>query len=969
MSWELACGAVPFEAPGLFLLARKHLEDEPGPFGPVPQVPEGFEAWVRRLMAKAPRERFQRTADAAWALRQLDEPDEEELRRPLALRRDHQEAQGRSRTELPGEATHLVEGGAGSQSMLFGETVLPASEGLSWEPTQAVTALGRAGWRTEQPPLPPLWGGEGVAGASPERLEPLRGVGLGLWGLRALPFVGRRAERAHLWGELERVHQRGLPRLVVVGGAAGVGKSQLVEWVAERAHEAGAAEVLRAQHAPEPGALEGYRGMLLGQLRAVQMEREQLFERVSEQLRHLELGMMAGERRLEAAALTELLSPVAQPGEDEEGGAQAQLRSEREQLAVALRHLERLARRRPLIVWLDDAHRSAEAVELARELLARPIEALVVLTARPEGGPGAEALEALGAPAEAVSRLELEPLEPQAQRALVRSMIGLGPALAARVERRAAGNPLFAIQLVGDLIERGVLQPGPEGFVAEYVEEQTLAHDLEALTSQRVERLVAGFGAQAGAAGQALELVAVLGGQPDEHEWLAACARLDIAPPEGLVDALLEAGLARAADEGAWQLGSQVVAEVLRARAVAHDRLRAHHEACAEALLAQPRARRRARTLARVTRHLIAAGELEWASRMLVDHEALSRSRAGVELSEVWLEAFEARSERPRERARLERARLELLLRGRANGLKTMGQIEQARALLEGLRAEIGARDDLYGAFLSFDAHLCLYEERYAEGIERARRAVALCELEGHMERLTSALRTLGELCHFAGRLEEALGHLTRAVELMEELPERWSLAWGRYSRASCLLEMEREEEAVGELREIFALMRELGERGGMSCCADLIGAYHYNRGDFGRACRYFRQAVRHAEAIEDAGVWISRENLARSLLRVGRWEEALGLLDELRAERERRGRDLVFLHLAEDARLTALAGLERWEGFDALWADLGAELAGSEPIEPVVREELARLVELLRAGGQGERAGALERALAEAGA
>jgi hypothetical protein len=35
-------------------------------------MPAGFEAWVHKLLEKNPRQRFQRAADAAWALAALD---------------------------------------------------------------------------------------------------------------------------------------------------------------------------------------------------------------------------------------------------------------------------------------------------------------------------------------------------------------------------------------------------------------------------------------------------------------------------------------------------------------------------------------------------------------------------------------------------------------------------------------------------------------------------------------------------------------------------------------------------------------------------------------------------------------------------------------------------------------------------------------------------------------------------------
>ena len=46
-------------------------------------------------------------------------------------------------------------------------------------------------------------------------------------------------------------------RLLVLQGAAGNGKSRLIEWMGERAHELGAATVLEAVHGPEGGPADG----------------------------------------------------------------------------------------------------------------------------------------------------------------------------------------------------------------------------------------------------------------------------------------------------------------------------------------------------------------------------------------------------------------------------------------------------------------------------------------------------------------------------------------------------------------------------------------------------------------------------------------------------------------------------------------------------------------------------------------
>ena len=208
LAWSLACGIPPFgRVRGVRKLLRAQRNDPLPKFLPVVSVPPEYETWARRLLSKAPRDRFQCAADAAHALLELDFDAQTE--------------------DASGESTLVFGGDAGPD-------------------LRAVTA-----------PIPPRW-------VRPEsgHVAPLAGLGLGLHGLRHIPMVGRADERDLLWRSLRSVSERGGPELVVLSGPSGVGKSRLARWLCERAHELGAARWMVARHEPSSGPDAALRDMV-----------------------------------------------------------------------------------------------------------------------------------------------------------------------------------------------------------------------------------------------------------------------------------------------------------------------------------------------------------------------------------------------------------------------------------------------------------------------------------------------------------------------------------------------------------------------------------------------------------------------------------------------------------------------------------------------------------------------------------
>ncbi|MEM6931313.1 MAG: serine/threonine-protein kinase, partial [Myxococcota bacterium] len=242
-AYRLVVGRRPFRGQTADELQRAHL------FSPIPKlvprfpVPPAFEHWLAGMMAKDPRERFQRAADAAWALMQLPAPvsddidDEDELDTISVLQSDRE----RTRT-LPVEAWRSVAPRAGQPALTAAKT---------------------------RAPIPRDW-------VRPHHDQPRVGArGLGLFGLFECPLVARTEERNQLWRAL--VEERRL-QLAVVSGPDGIGKSRLAAWLCERAHEVGVAEVFRTSFALDTNGGKGLTDLVEEPLRTHGLAGKDLLE-------------------------------------------------------------------------------------------------------------------------------------------------------------------------------------------------------------------------------------------------------------------------------------------------------------------------------------------------------------------------------------------------------------------------------------------------------------------------------------------------------------------------------------------------------------------------------------------------------------------------------------------------------------------------------------------------------------------
>ncbi|HKP19998.1 MAG TPA: BTAD domain-containing putative transcriptional regulator, partial [Thermoleophilaceae bacterium] len=288
------------------------------------------------------------------------------------------------------------------------------------------------------------------------------------------PLVGRDQQLRALETAFDAaVAGRGC-HLVTVLGAAGVGKSRLVDELADRVSDR--ATVLRGRCLPYG------EGITYWPLNEVVRDLAGDAGGSPEGVRDALAAELRGEPRAEG--IPDVLAEAAGLGES---GGQGE-----EKIFWATRRLfEVLAERRPLVVVLDDLQwAEATFLDLVEHVadLARGVPILLLCLARPELLDSRRGWA--GGKLNATSIL-LEPLPPGESRELVHNLVdALSPDAAERIAAACEGHPLFAEELLAMLIEDGLLERGDGGWALAGVGGTLpVPPTIQALLGARIDRL------------------------------------------------------------------------------------------------------------------------------------------------------------------------------------------------------------------------------------------------------------------------------------------------------------------------------------------------------------------------------------------------------------------------------------------------------------------------------------------------
>ena len=620
----------------------------------------------------------------------------------------------------------------------------------------------------------------------------LLGAGLGLFGLRQVPFVGRFAERDRLWSTLGPA-RAGKDAVVVVRGAAGVGRTRLLEWFGERAAEVGAATTMWASHAPEQGPHDGLVG---GMARALRLGLDP-----DEDVGRILREAMPGLDDDDVALLARTWSGAAAPAPSTVPREQA------ERHTATRRALRRLASRRPVVVILDDAQWGDDALAFVLRTAEGSLQVerhqghgLVIVVGIADEAvaerPLTSTLVQRICAIDGVTTQSLLPLPPREHRRCVETLLGLEGPLVDAVAQRSAGNPRFAVELVGDFVERGALELMPAGFALRRGESLALPDTLHAVWAARLERLLSTVPPSARIC---LELGAVLGEDGDTSEWIGVCKRAgigDLDEVKGVVTMLIDA-LERArfvvvdhSQGGALRFAHAMLREAMTRLAHEGGRLIDHHRVVARHL----RDRAGPGDDERRARHLLAAGDLDEAMPVLfravhitIACEGSARATTLVEQAFAALDHAGAVEDHPhRQRAMALRARV-LADAGRYAESTMWAQLVQdtaprearldavrAQALVCARRGELDASAERFQALLRLADH---HQEASVGGDDRTDHSHDAVFGNGIIredfvredsDAVDDALVGLADVLYYQGRLAASAATFNRALARMQ---------------------------------------------------------------------------------------------------------------------------------------------------------------------------------------------------------
>jgi serine/threonine protein kinase/tetratricopeptide (TPR) repeat protein len=755
------------------------------------------------------------------------------------------------------------------------------------------------------------------------------------------PLVGRVEERRSIERHVRRAVEQGEGGLVFVEGAAGAGKSRLIEWIRVRVEESGVMRVAQGTYARSMSGFNGVRAVVESVLGTEDTSYDQLPYMVRTKLERWGFG----DNEIELTV--RLMQPggedaVFDPGEFD--GARATTRRERV-FSTLETILRRAAAERPLLIILEDLHHAGEPTAAFLEHLAvglqfNPAPLVVVGSVRSGELRGARAvfdvLERLGkVGAEDVLRVELDRLGNQDIVALIENLAPVEATVATEIARRVSGNPLHATELLRYLKESGKLWYDSGSWVlADGIDiDDEIPNEIADMMRYRA-RQVWEDADDTASMKSILERAATLGLRFDYRLFRSMLAREQNHPFVEMLDQALEVLVHEGILREVGHSGEDILEfdHVLMREVLLHDlegrrSVRRLHKLAAEAKIEFYADRidahaeeiadhyRRARqpqgvyiyTL-KAARAAANASDLNLAMQLYREAEGLSDSARAEELDgvlakssyvlqseEVALEVAhlerrvgEYESARSHYRKLLSGDNLSVGLWARwglGKLAERQGALSEAEGWYEAARREASSANSSESADQVDTFSLCALGGIASMRGNFSAAGVLLGEALEKADQLAEpslqaeALQLMAEVKARRGDFEAADLYGRRAAILVESVGDALLTARIQVNVGTLLAEAGECERGIEMLEQVAEVIDDLGEKHLQAECTLRQGVLHWRRGDFKRAARSLRKAHKIFTEFEDRrGVTRCKFHLASLALSIGRHKETLSL-------------------------------------------------------------------------------------------
>jgi tetratricopeptide (TPR) repeat protein len=678
------------------------------------------------------------------------------------------------------------------------------------------------------------------------------------------PFLGRDAELGLLIGRTVDAVERETPRTVLITGEAGVGKTRLAQELSRFAGELPGARVLWGRTAPygEGRDLAAVAEMVrtacgIEESDDVDTARDRVARTVA-RLEHPSyaegvppqmaerLRLVLGLEELDHAAPREAATPGTPVGGDKVREAVAGL-------------FNALAAEGPLVLVLDDLHWATPTMVDGLLHVARLVRGRILLLAVGR----TDMLDVPGRPEwwrqlPEAELLPLTPLEDSASERLLRAYLGandIDEAVRDALLARAQGNPFFLAELLHLLVDRGALRRDVDGWVLEGdVPEDLLPAGVQAVLAARIDDL-------GGAARGVLRDASVVGLRVSTSALEAVGRASGHGDPEVVrlaLAALVDRRLLEPLEEGVYRFAHTLVRDVAYAGLAKAERARRHASVAQWAQEASARS---------ADADLISAGQAERAVRLAAemglpaqDPAWQARGTAFAALARLGQAAL-GRDDNIAAEQVLDRA---LALEEPAYGeplpsdLVVPVRVAHAQALaalhrLDEAEAELVPALDGPEDGVRAGALLVLGDVRRKRGDSSGARQAFVSGLAAAstagIDRLGGeALRQLGLLDYFDGRLRDAENRFEEAHQLAEQVGDARGAGWALQHLAWSATTRGDYELAGRALERAATVFADLEDTGGLAWVAGTEGFVRLLEGRFAEARELARAVLPQGE-------------------------------------------------------------------------------------------------------------------------